>query len=132
MALKPTGSTRSSTRRKSDRLAARLTHPDMSRMKNLLFASCIAAAVVLNAVAAVAQIIPPAGPPVIPPPPPLPGPKIQVPVVPKMDELPSRNYVPAPRPSFSDKVTTCLEEGAAAGLGAADRAAYARACANSR
>ena len=89
------------------------------------------AAAVLVAATAPAQIIPPAGP-VIPPPPPLPGPKIQVPVVPKMDELPSRNYVPGPRPSFSDKVTTCLEEAAAAGLGPADRAAYARACANSR
>jgi len=53
-------------------------------------------------------------------------------VVPKLDELPQRNYVAPARLSFSDKVTTCLEEAAAAGLGQADRAAYSRACANSR
>jgi len=53
-------------------------------------------------------------------------------VVPKMDELPRQNYLPPPRPSFSDKVTTCLQEGAAAGLGGSDREAYSRACANSR
>lgn len=100
-------------------------------MKRFLMATGVAmATAVLVAGTAPAQIIPPAGPPAVPPP--LPGPKIEVPKVPKMDELPSRNYVPGPRPSFSDKVTTCLEEGAAAGLGPADRAAYARACANSR
>lgn len=100
-------------------------------MKCFLMATSLAIATVVSAGTSPAQIIPPAGP-VIPPPPPLPGPKIQVPVVPKIDELPSRNYVPGPRPSFSDKVTTCLEEGTAAGLGPADRAAYTRACANSR
>ncbi len=68
----------------------------------------------------------------IPLPPPPPPPKIEVPVVPKVDELPQRNYVPPPRPSFGDRVTTCLEQGAAAGLGPSDRAAYSRACANNR
>ncbi|WP_298255346.1 hypothetical protein [Bradyrhizobium sp.] len=101
-------------------------------MRRFLIVGSLVTAVALGVGRVSAQIIPPAGRPIIPSPPPLPGPKIQVPVVPKMDELPSRNYVPGPRPSFSDKITTCLEEGAAAGLGPADRAAYARACANSR
>jgi hypothetical protein len=52
-----------------------------------------------------------------------------VPVVPKMDEIP-RQAQPSPRPSFSDRITGCLQEGAAAGLGPNDRAAYSRACAN--
>jgi hypothetical protein len=44
---------------------------------------------------------------------------------------PQQNYVPAsPRPSFSDRVVGCLQQGAAAGLGPSDRAAYSRACAN--
>lgn len=102
-------------------------------MKSIFFAACMVA-LVLNAGSVSAQIIPPNTSPLNPPPQPLPlpGPKIEVPVVPKLDELPSRNYVPAPRPSFSEKVTTCLAEGAAGGLGPGDRAAYARACANSR
>ena len=79
------------------------------------------------------QIIPPGGSPFNPPlPPPPPSPKIEVPKIPQMDAPASQNYLPAPRPSFGDRVTTCLEEGAAAGLGPADRAAYSRACANSR
>jgi hypothetical protein len=61
---------------------------------------------------------------------PLPPPKIEAPVVPKMDAPPSYDYRPAPRPSFSDKVARCLDEGAAAGLDPADRAAYSRSCAN--
>jgi len=91
---------------------------------------------VLGAVAvgsASAQIISPGGSPLIAPlPPPPPPPKIEAPRVPKLDELPTRNYVPQARHSFSDKITTCLEEAAAAGLGPADRAAYSAACANRR
>jgi hypothetical protein len=79
-----------------------------------------------------AQIIPPGTSPLNPLPPPLPGPKIQVPVVPKLDELPSRNYMPGPRPSFSDKVNTCLGEAAGGGLGPGDRDTYVRSCVNSR
>ncbi|WP_249225261.1 hypothetical protein [Tardiphaga alba] len=54
-----------------------------------------------------------------------------MPVVPKMGDLPSQNYVPkqAP-PSFGDRVTNCLQQGAAAGLGPNERAAYSRSCAN--
>lgn len=90
-------------------------------------------AVVLGAGHATAQIIPPNTSPFNPPlPQPPPPPKIEVPVIPKLDELPTRNYVAPAGPSFSDKITTCLEEGAAAGLGPGDRAAYARSCANNR
>jgi len=65
-----------------------------------------------------------------PPPPPLPAPKIEAPVVPKMDAPPRYDYRPAPQPSFSDRVTRCLDEGAAAGLRPGRRAAYSRSCAN--
>jgi hypothetical protein len=79
-----------------------------------------------------AQIIPPGGskfnPPLPLPPPP---PKIEVPVVPQMD-APPRQSMQAPHPSFSDKITNCLQEGAANGLGPSDREEYSRSCANSR
>jgi len=102
-------------------------------MTSFLSATCFVLAVALSAGIASAQIIPPGTSPLnLPQPPPLPGPKIQVPVVPKMDELPSRNYVPAPRPSFSDKVNTCLDEATAGGLAPGDRDAYVRGCVNSR
>ena len=102
-------------------------------MKRISIAAVFLASMLIGARTASAQIIPPGGSQFNPPlPQPLPGPKIEVPKVPKMDELPSRNYLPAPRPSFSDRITTCLEEGAAAGLGPGDREAYSRSCANSR
>jgi hypothetical protein len=65
-----------------------------------------------------------------PPPAPPPPPKITAPVVPQMDAPVSHNYAPEPRPSFSDKITGCLDQGAASGLGPNDRAAYSRTCAN--
>jgi hypothetical protein len=99
----------------------------------LLMVGLLIAAVAATGDGVAQTMIPPGGSQFNPPPPPPPpGPKITVPVVPKLDELPSRNYVAPARPSFSDKVTTCLEEGAAAGLGPTDRAAYSRACANTR
>jgi hypothetical protein len=104
----------------------------MSFMKKSLIVASLVIAVVASTGQAGAQIVSPGTSPAIPLPPPPPGPRIEVPKVPKLDELPSRNYVPGPRPSFSDKITTCLEEGAAGGLGPGDREAYARACANSR
>ena len=65
--------------------------------------------------------------PLIPKPP---EPKITIPVVPKMDELPNRNYVPtSPRPSFGERTSRCLDAGAAAGLGPNQRAAFSRSCA---
>lgn len=78
-----------------------------------------------------AQFLPPGSSALtVPPPPAPPPPKIEVPVVPKMDDLPRQNYVPQARPSFGDRINNCLQDGAAAGLGPNDRAAYSRACAN--
>jgi hypothetical protein len=65
-----------------------------------------------------------------PPPPPLPQPKIAPPVIPQMDAPIHYNYAPAPRPSFSDRISTCLDQGAASGLGPNERATYSRSCAN--
>jgi hypothetical protein len=106
-------------------------------MKRVSIIVCIAFAVFIAAGAAFAQFIPPGIPPggskFNPPlPPPPPSPKIEVPVVPQMDAPPRQNYQAAPRPSFSDRITTCLQEGAAAGLDPSDREEYSRACANSR
>jgi hypothetical protein len=65
--------------------------------------------------------------PLIPKPP---EPKITIPVVPKMDELPNRNYVPtSPPPSFGERTSRCLDLGAAAGLGPNQRAEFSRGCA---
>jgi hypothetical protein len=66
-------------------------------------------------------------PPLSAPPPP---PNIEVPKVPQFDAPPRSNYQPLPRNSFSDRVTKCLDDAAAAGLGPADRGTYARSCAN--
>jgi hypothetical protein len=83
------------------------------------------------ATAASAQVIPPGGsqfnPPMPPPPPP---PRIEAPVVPQMDALPPQNYAPAPRPSFGERISKCLDDAAASGLGPNERAAYSRTCAN--
>jgi hypothetical protein len=106
-------------------------------MKRLLILAPAMAAALIATEATFAQaFIPPGGsqfnPLNAPLPPPPPPPKIEVPVVPKLDALPSYNYLPAARPSFGDKITTCLQEGAAAGLGPGDREVYSRSCANSR
>jgi hypothetical protein len=90
----------------------------------------LVALVVVNT--ASAQILPPGAsqfsPPPLPPPPP---PKIEVPVVPQMDAPPSQPTVlPSERGSFGDRINSCLDEGAAAGLGPGERAAYSRSCAN--
>ncbi|WFU38165.1 hypothetical protein QA640_27475 [Bradyrhizobium sp. CB82] len=65
-----------------------------------------------------------------PPPPPPPPPKIEIPKVPQLDARPSYNYRPAPRASFGDRVSRCLEDAAGAGLSPADRGTYSRMCAN--
>jgi hypothetical protein len=84
-----------------------------------------------NAARAQVMIPPGASPLSPPPPPPPPPPKIEVPVVPRMDELPrSPDARPASRGSFSDRITNCLQDGAAAGLSPSRRAAYSRSCAN--
>jgi hypothetical protein len=61
---------------------------------------------------------------------PLPPPKIEAPKVPQLDAPIHYDYRPAPRPSFSDRVTRCLDEAAAAGVKPSHRAAYSRNCAN--
>jgi hypothetical protein len=100
-------------------------------MKRLSIVAFAVVAALVAADAASAQIIVPGGsqfnPPLPPPPPP---PKIEVPVIPKMDALPSYNYLPAQPPSFSDRITGCLNDAAAAGLGPSDREVYSRNCAN--
>jgi hypothetical protein len=102
----------------------------MNRKLNMVLFVCALVPVLGAGNAAWAQIPPPGGSALIAPlPPPLPLRKTEVPVVPKMDEIP-RQAQPSPRPSFSDRITGCLQEGAAAGLGANDRAAYSRVCAN--
>jgi hypothetical protein len=53
-----------------------------------------------------------------------------VPAIPQMDAPIRQSYLPAPQPSFSDRITACLDEGAASGLGPNERAAFSRSCAN--
>jgi hypothetical protein len=106
-------------------------------MKKIFIIACIviasvsAAFVGANGASAQVQFIPPGGsqfnpPPIAPPPPP----KIEVPKIPQMDEVARPSYQVSPRPSFSDRVSTCLDEAAGSGLGPAEREAYSRSCAN--
>jgi len=102
-------------------------------MKRISISICAVTLALLAAPAAYAQLQNslPDGSHFNPPPlPPLPQPKIEAPVAPKLDAPPSYDYRPTPRPSFSDRVARCLDEGAAAGLGPSARAAYSRSCAN--
>jgi hypothetical protein len=99
-------------------------------MVTLYISAVIAALVVVNT--ASAQMLPPGAsqfnPPPLPPPPP---PKIEVPVVPQMDAPPSLPTVqPSERSSFGDRINSCLDDAAAAGLGPGERAAYSRSCVN--
>jgi hypothetical protein len=101
-------------------------------MKNFAIIICTVVAALVGGDSAFAQaVIAPGGsqfnPPLPAPPPP---PKIEPPVVPQMDAPLRQDYAPAPRPSFSDRISRCLDEGAAIGLGPNDRAAYSRSCAN--
>jgi hypothetical protein len=105
-------------------------------MKRMFIIAPVVFAVTLiaaDAASAQVQLIPPGGsqfnpPPILPPPPP----KIEVPKIPQMDEVARPSYQVSPRPSFSDRVSTCLDEATASGLGPAEREAYSRACANAR
>jgi hypothetical protein len=93
---------------------------------------CLASVLLVPCTAPAQQFIPPGGSQFNPPlPPPLPPPRIEVPAIPQMDAPPSQPYVAvSPRGSFSDRISTCLDQAAAAGLDPAQRAAYSRACAN--
>jgi hypothetical protein len=95
------------------------------------FYVCVALPLVAGDVAS-AQILPPGASQFSPPPPaPLPPPPIEVPVVPQMDAPPSQPAVePSGRGSFSDRINTCLDQGAASGFGPNERAAYSRSCAD--
>lgn len=100
----------------------------MSPMRPL--AICLVLMAALGQAAQAQYVVPGAAqlaPPVPRPPPP---PKIEVPKVPQFDAPPRYNYQPLPRHSFSDRVSKCLDDAAAAGLGPADRGTYARSCAN--
>jgi len=100
-------------------------------MNRLSITTLAVAAALFAANTAFAQIIPPGGSRFNPPlPAPPPSPKIEVPVVPQMDAPPRQSYVPPLRPAFSDRITTCLSDGAANGFGPGEREAYSRTCAN--
>jgi hypothetical protein len=103
----------------------------MSRSLISALCVCVALSVVTGGVAS-AQMLPQGASQFSPPPPPpLPPPKIEVPAVPQMDAPLAQPAVrPSQRGSFSDRINNCLDEGAAAGLGPSDRAAYSRMCAN--
>jgi len=92
---------------------------------------CAVASALIFANAVSAQVIPPGGsqfnPPLPPPPRP---PKIEVPVIPRMDALPQPNYAPTPGPSFGERIGKCLDDAAASGLAPGEREAYSRSCAN--
>jgi hypothetical protein len=65
-----------------------------------------------------------------PPPPPPPPPKIDVPKIPQMDAPAQQTNAPAPRASFGDRISKCLDDAAASGLAPGKRSAYSRSCAN--
>lgn len=117
-------------------LAHALEDHDISSMAKTPLLICVPTFVLLVAGSAGAQSpnLFPGGSqfnPLVPPPlPPLNLPKIQVPVVPKMDVPTPPISQAQPQPSFSDRVGRCLDEGAAAGLGSVDRDAYTRSCVN--
>jgi hypothetical protein len=91
---------------------------------------CGVVVLALSGGSAFAQFLPPGSSQFSPPPPaPPPPPKIEVPAIPKMDELPSRSYAPPPQKSFGERVTKCLDDAAASGLGPAERSTYSRNCA---
>ncbi|MFB9263347.1 hypothetical protein ACFFWD_09220 [Bradyrhizobium erythrophlei] len=103
-------------------------------MKRALILSCVLVWA-LGPGSALAQIILPPGGSIFNPPPPAPPPppRIEVPPIPKMDALPvSPSVRSTGRSSFGDRISTCLDEAAAAGLSQSDRAAYSRSCANTR
>jgi hypothetical protein len=104
----------------------------MSLVKHTSIIICaVALALGFGGAASAQQFLPPGSSQFSPPPlPPLPQPKIAPPVIPQMDAPVHYNYAPAPRPSFSDRISTCLDQATASGLGPNERATYSRSCAN--
>jgi len=114
---------------KNNVLAIVPRHDDMECMKRFLRHCCISI-FALWAGGAFAQAVPPGGSQFNPPPPaPPPPPKIEVPAIPQAGALPSRSYAPKPQTSFGERVTKCLDDAAASGLGPNERATYSRNCA---
>jgi hypothetical protein len=79
---------------------------------------------------AIAQALPVPGISAPPFPLPPPSPQIQVPAIPQIGVTPPPNLAPLPQNSFSDRVTQCLQTGAAGGLTAGSLSAYTGECAN--
>jgi hypothetical protein len=104
----------------------------MSSMKQVSVSVAVVMLSLLVGAGASAQVLFPPGSSQFnpPPPPPPPPPKIEVPKIPQFGAAPTYDYKPPARPSFGDRVTKCLDDAAAAGLGPADRATYSRSCAN--
>jgi hypothetical protein len=96
-----------------------------------IFACALLIVLFAGNAASAQQMIPPGASQFSPPPPaPLPSPKIEVPVVPQLDAPIQQNYQSAPQPSFSDRIESCLDEGAAAGYGPNERSNFSRSCAD--
>ena len=100
-------------------------------MKSLTIISAVVMSMLMAGTVVGQQMLPPGwsqfNPPLPAPPPP---PRIEAPAVPKMD-APSQPRVRSERRrSFDERITQCLQDGAASGLGPNARAAYSRACAN--
>ncbi|MDE2378956.1 hypothetical protein [Bradyrhizobium sp.] len=101
----------------------------MSSMKQIALVVPVIAAALLAGAAAAQSTLPGSSQFNPPPPPPPPPPKIEVPKVPQFDAKPSYNYRPAPRRSYGDRVSKCLDDAAAAGMTPGERATYSRSCA---
>ncbi|GAA3851648.1 hypothetical protein AFIC_001358 [[Pseudomonas] carboxydohydrogena] len=116
-----------------------------------LVAICLLCVAPLGATAFAQVYTTPGGRAVLPPPPaPPPPPAITVPQVPTMNSPPpfalqntTPGYVhegkppaqvlkPQRRESFDRRISRCLDEGAAMGLGPGERSAYSRNCAHQR
>ncbi|MFZ2158061.1 MAG: hypothetical protein WAV72_18325 [Bradyrhizobium sp.] len=102
------------------------------KRSSILLGAVMLALVAASAASAQQEFIPPGGSQYNPPLPPPPAvPKIEVPVIPKMDAPPTPPRVQGlQRGSFSDRISKCLDDAAASGLGPNERAAYSRSCAN--
>lgn len=102
-----------------------------TRAKVLAILMSLSAMLAAAAPACAQGLIPPPATALPPPPPPPPPPVIEVPKVPKMDDMPASPKAALPqRGSFGERMSRCMDDAAAAGLGPNERAAYSRACAN--
>ena len=96
-----------------------------------LIAKMLISAVLIGATCgqqAIAQVVVPGinAPPLVH----FPSSPIEVPQIPQANVLPQQNYAPLPQNTFSDRVSTCVQTGGAAGLAGASLGDYTRQCAN--